>query len=477
MDISQPNPQNTPNNVVPSVGTLLVFLVIIALGGFALSRLSWVFLPEQASLQARNTDGLVELLLLLGGIVFTLVHVLLLYSMFKFRAKANDTSDGAHFHGNTTLEVVWTIIPAVVVAVLAVLSFDVWARNIQPQEQVNFVNGESIDVRAVGARYAWTFEYDTNVALLLEDGQTVAEGEQAPTVRFASSQLHTYVGQHVKLDMTTKDVIHSFWVPAMRVKQDLLPGRVAEIRFDPISTAGGFPYRFNEDGVRVALSQEEATLTTEEAKAKGLGNRFAIYRVVCTELCGSGHGAMYAELFVHENEEAYLANFFDRQVFAVLNPPDDPVLQGQQVLSSGAYPCANCHVLSTLDGWAGVTGPSLNGIGQRAGRRVGGQSAVEYLAASIVLPNEYIVPGYAAGQMPHFGFSDASPTGAASYNQMPERDLIAIIAYLCAQTESGDPAENACGLEFADGTLADIDVAKAQIETVTSAYRSLFGTE
>ncbi len=474
MDIPQPNTHRS--NVVPSILTLAIFLVIIALGGVALSQLSWVFLPAQASLQARNTDGLVQLLLLIGGIVFTLVHVLLIYSIFKFRAKANDTSDGAHFHGNTTLEVVWTIIPAVVVAVLAVLSYDVWVRNSQPQEQVNFVNGESITMRAIGARYAWTFEYDTNVPLPLEEGQTLAEGEKAPTVSFVSSQLHTYVGQHVKLEMSTRDVIHSFWVPAMRVKQDLLPGRVSEVRFDPIATAGGFPYRLDENGVRVALTPEQAQLSTEEAKAQGLDNRFAVYRVVCTELCGSGHGEMYAELFVHENEEAYLANFFDRQVFAVLNPPDDPVQQGRLVLQSGAYPCANCHILSS-QGWVGVTGPSLNGIGQRAARRVGGQSAIEYLATSIMLPNEYVVPGYAAGQMPHFGFSDTSPTGAASYNRMPESDLIAIIAYLCTQTESGDPAENACGLEFADGTLVDIDAAKAQIEAVTSTYRALFGTE
>ncbi len=465
---------NQEPSVVPSLPVIVTFFVLVMFGGFLVSLLTPVILPQQASLQARNTDGLVQLLLLIGGAVFFLVQGLLVYSIIRFRAKPNDTTDGASFHGNTTLEIVWTIIPSIIVLVLAILSYQVWVTNETAQENVNFVNGESIGVNAIGARYAWTFEYNTNVPQPLAEGETLAEGQQASTVKVSSSNLHTYAGQHVKIDMDTKDVIHSFWVPAMRVKQDLIPGRTTTVRFDPIATDEGFLYRLDEDGNRVLLTPEQAKLSTEEAAAQGIGNRFITYRVVCTELCGAGHGSMYTEIVVHENEEAYIANFYNRTVEAVLNPPDDPVLLGQAVLASGAYPCSNCHVLNSL-GWAGLVGPALNGIGDRASSRVGGETGVEYLVRSIVQPNEYLVAGYGVGQMPHFGYSEDAPASiSGAYNRMPESDLIGIVAYLCSQVESGEATDSTCELVTDAAGELDEEAIKAQIEAVTATYRNLF---
>ena len=470
MDITRNNQQN----VVPSLPVIAIFFALVVAGGVLVSLFTPVILPQQASLQARNTDGLAQLLLLIGGAVFFLVQGLLLYAIVRFRAKPNDTGDGVPFHGNATLEIVWTIIPSIVVVILAILSYQVWVTNNTPQENANFVNGEPIAVNAIGARYAWTFEYQTNVPLPLAEGETLAEGQEAPRVVFANANLHTYAGQHVKLDMTTKDVIHSFWVPAMRVKQDLIPGRTTEIRFDPIATDEGFIFRLDESGNRVLLTPEQAKLSTEEANAQGIGNRFTSYRVVCTELCGAGHGNMYAEIIVHETEEAYLANFFNPSIEAVLNPPDDPILLGQAVLASGAYPCANCHILSA-QGWAGVVGPALNGIGDRAATRSGAQTGIEYLVESIILPNNYIVPGYSAGQMPHFGYSEAAPASiSGAYNRMSEGDLIGIVAYLCSITDSGNPQDSSCELATDDAGEIDPEAVKAQIEAVTATYRNLF---
>jgi cytochrome c oxidase subunit 2 len=466
MDIGQRKDLN--QTVRPSVPLTLIFFALTIVGGILIALLRPIILPPQASLQAQRTDDLFTILLLIGGFVFCLVQGLLLYSVIRFRARANDTSDGVPFHGNTMLEIVWTVIPAVVVAVLAVLSYGVWADNNAPKDAINFVNGKPITIQAYGARYAWSFEYMIDEEMVNSKGETIK-----PVLK--SNLLHIYVGQHVKVDMDAKDVIHSFWVPAMRVKQDLIPGRTTEVRFDPIATDEGFPYRRDENGNMVTLSVEDAKLTAEQAREKGVGDRFIIYPLRCTELCGSGHGNMITDVYLYEDEQSYLANFYEPSLQRVIVVPDDPTQQGLAVLQSGAYPCANCHVMDSL-GWAGVVGPSLNGIGNRADRRRGGVNAVEYLVQSIHLPNEYLVPGYAQGQMPYFGPSAEAPAGHAPYNVMPQDDLLGIVAYLCTQTESGNPTDTACGFAVNDdGSSVDPENTKALIQPILDSYDSLYG--
>jgi cytochrome c oxidase subunit 2 len=213
--------------------------------------------------------------------------------------------------------------------------------------------------------------------------------------------LHTYVGQPVKMVMNTADVNHAFYVPAMRIKQDLLPGRTTEVRFTP-TLAGDYP-------------------------------------VFCAELCGSGHGDMRARIVVHPDEDTYLA-WFDEEVNVLLNPPEDPVARGLQVLSSGKYPCAGCHRLDSL-GWTGVTGPNQNGIADRVlTNRAGatGLTPEAYLARSLYHPGEYLAPGFGA-LMPQFQASDSNAP-----NYMPVEDMEAIVAYLCTQSASG---ENVCNMD------------------------------
>jgi hypothetical protein len=128
------------------------------------------------------------------------------------------------------------------------------------------------------------------------------------------------------------------------------------------------------------------------------------------------------------------------QVSTIYYPPDDPVERGRNLLVSGAYPCSGCHVLDDL-GWAGVTGPNLNGIGDRAAATrsaATGETPAEYLSRSLYFPSEYLVPGFGA-LMPQFQPND--PSGP---NYMPVDDHLAIVAYLCAQTDTG---ESACDLE------------------------------
>ena len=92
-----------------------------------------------------------------------------------------------------------------------------------------------------------------------------------------------------------------------------------------------------------------------------------------------------------KTKRQFLENFYEPAIYAILNPPADPVLRGEVEVQN--YICNSCHVLDSL-GWAGITGPPLNGIADRAGERVPGQSAEEYIVTSIWNSAAFRVPGY-----------------------------------------------------------------------------------
>ncbi len=125
----------------------------IILGGLLLSTLTPQLFPAQASVQAQQTDGLFRFMLAIGGAIFLLVNGVLLFSVIRFRAKKGDISDGPPIQGNTTLEFVWTVIPAIIVAAITIYSYQVWTTNIAPQPNEQIVN-------VVGQRFAWSFNYD-----------------------------------------------------------------------------------------------------------------------------------------------------------------------------------------------------------------------------------------------------------------------------------------------------------------------------
>lgn len=506
--------------LIATVGILAVVLVI---GGFLIAQLAPVIFPTQASAEALQIDRLFAVLLGIGGAIFLLVEGALLYSIIRFRARAGEVGDGPTVHGNATLELIWTAIPAVIVVFLAIYSFSVWQDIRAPKDDEMIVN-------AIGARFAWTFSYDVPIT-----GDTLAAFEQNDRMSalkqtddggyilpVTSNILHTYVGDSVRMVMNTQDVIHSFWVPEMRIKQDLLPGRQTEARFTPIavddvarqrtfaSRADNAlrAYRTNNDTrglndvfgrravdiitlsetydaetfdaivkavrdtraqypklepytkqfvetARSALPNDDIRAMVDDATLQLFAETFIInysqYRVVCTELCGSGHGAMYAFIRVYDSEDAFLRSFIEPALDRALNPPENPVIRGAQILASGAYPCAGCHILreSPMDEagniytieWAGVTGPSLEGVADRAaGVRASttGERAEEYLFHSLYVPGAYLVPGF-GNLMNNFQFGD--PTAP---NYMPVEDAKAIVAYLCTLSDTG---ESVCDLD------------------------------
>jgi cytochrome c oxidase subunit 2 len=390
--INPPNPHQSKGGGLS--GTTVVAIIIVALlliaGGVLIGAATPSILPVQASAESIQTDNLFHILLIIGGAVFLLVQGMLVYSIWRFRAKPGETGDGINLHGHTTLEIVWTAVPAVTVFVLTILSWNVFNTMMAPKQ------GE-MSIVANAARFNWNFQYNepltimgkpVDVTKLPKPVQDDLKDDNLLTL--TSPTLYVIAGQPVVMEMQPKDVIHAFFIPAFRVKQDLLPGRVTTVRYTP-------------------------TVAGE-------------YLLECTQLCGAGHGAMRAKVEVLASQADFDAAL-QPIMAAIIYPPADPVVRGRDLLASDVYPCYTCHTLSDLSSanWVGKVGPALDGVADRAATTrsaATGQTPQEYLYTAVHEPQAYLVPGFGP-LMPQLN--------------VPECDVWAIVAYLSTQSVTGQP--------------------------------------
>jgi cytochrome c oxidase subunit II len=194
-------------------------------------------LPIQASIEALTIDALIGWHLTLIAFLFSLIVVFMLYSMVVFRQRPGDDSEGEHFEGNTILEIVWTVVPLIFVVVFSFYGINALA---------TVTRGEpnELEVTAVGFQWSWRFEYPNGII---------------------SQELVLPVNQRVYVNLHAEDVLHSFWIPEMRVKQDLVPGSPTHIRFTPIIT-GDFKVRCAELCGRSHWSMESPVRIVEQAE-------------------------------------------------------------------------------------------------------------------------------------------------------------------------------------------------------------------
>lgn len=339
---------------------VVLSLVLLAIGYLVATQVNLSgFMPVQAATSSVLVDRLFNFLMGIAVVIFLLVEGALVYAIIRFRRRAGDDSEGPAIHGNNTLEVVWTLIPAIIVVAISVYSYRVLTQIEQPVQS-------PLVVRVVGQQFIWTFEYP-------ESGVT-------------SNSLHLPVDRPVQFQIESKDVIHSFWVPEFRIKRDATPGQISELTITP--------------------------------------NQLGRYPIRCAELCGAGHAAMVGEVVV-ETGEAFETWLAAGGVDIISTPVDgegegiDATLDGRNVFVS--FGCGACHLLSD-GGGAGIVGPALDGIAGRAGDRVDGLSARDYILQSIMDPNSYIVDGYAEGVMP------------ATYPEiMSPEQIDALVEYLLTQ--------------------------------------------
>src|SRR5512135_1997148 len=170
-------------------------------------------LNNSASTQGAAIDQLFSLTLGIATVVFVIVELTLLYSIIRFGRQPGDDTDGPPVRGNNRLEFFWTLIPALTIFFIGFVSYGVLNKLDQAAP-----NALPVEVKAM--QFAWQFYY--------------------PEADVTSSELHVPVDRQIDLKMRSNDVIHSFWVPEMRIKKDVMPDRVTETRITPTET-GSYP--------------------------------------------------------------------------------------------------------------------------------------------------------------------------------------------------------------------------------------------
>ena len=229
--------------------TLRVFLAIlvsVSLPGLAPAVPFWMRLPEGVSSFSGEIDGIFSLILWITGIIFLVVEALLLFFLLRYRHKEGRRP--RYTHGNNRLEVIWTIIPAIICVVLALLSRRVWAEIKQRMPE------DAMQIEVTAEQFAWNIRYPG------PDGR-FGTADDVVTL----NQLHFPVGRKVVVNLHSKDVIHSFFLPEFRVKQDAVPGMTTKVWFD----------------------------------AAHVGH----WEIACAELCGLGHYRMKGFLTADSPED------------------------------------------------------------------------------------------------------------------------------------------------------------------------------
>lgn len=340
---------NIPSQIATLLAGILLTLISLWYGQ------NHNLLPVEASKNAVSVDNLFNAMLTIGTGIFLLVAGILIYTAIKFRRAPDDTSDGPPVHGNIPLEILWTAIPAILVLGISVYSFDVYmaeggmnpmdhsmahgkaqhqvaaqpgsaiAATLVSQADPNQNQAESVlqdpatnavredipqrkdaptlgtvsprvgsspektekpaevVISATGMQYAWLFTY--------------------PGTEVVAGELHVPLNRDVLINISANDVLHAFWVPEFRLKQDAVPGRQTEIRFTP----------------------------TKEGQ----------YPLICAELCGAYHGAMKT-IVVVEPQEAY-DSWLQSQQVASANALDQAIAANPATMTAEQYLAPYAH--------------------------------------------------------------------------------------------------------------------------------------
>jgi cytochrome c oxidase subunit 2 len=307
--------------------------------------MSWI--PEVASDLATKVDGVLLFITVISVIFFLIVSILLIFFAVKYRRRRED-EETPYITGNETLELIWTVIPSILLMVIFVYGFVVFRDMRNPP-------ADATEINVTAKQWLWQFEYYNGKKTL--------------------NELYVQQNRPVKLVMRSEDVIHSFFVPDFRVKQDILGGRYTQLWFTP--------------------------------------TKVGTFQLFCAEYCGTGHSKMLGKVVVL-SPEAY--DIWEKgarvtEEIGVASLPDAE--RGEQI-----YKQSGCNACHSLDGSTGV-GPSWKSL---VGHKVAMQNGEEitadenYIRESILEPQAKIVKGYQP-VMPSFKgiLSDADISALISY--------------------------------------------------------------
>ena len=247
-----------------------IYLLLIISGVFGISF--WIgfnvnLLPAEASINAPIYDELFRILFIIGLIIFIGMTIAVIYSLFKFKRRKDEIGDGIALEGNLSLEIIWTLIPSIIVLIIGIYSYNIYDRmggmkELNHSHEMMSSNTEKI---WAGISQASNNDIANNNLSVEVSAMQFAFLFNYPKGEFISGELHVPVNNKVSMRMESKDVIHAFWVPEFRIKQDIIPGQPTILNFTP-TKVGKYP-------------------------------------IICAELCGPYHGGMRASIIVEEESD------------------------------------------------------------------------------------------------------------------------------------------------------------------------------
>ncbi len=303
---------------------LIALVIALALPGVAGAQSSSTPSPLlPASPNADLVASLYWIVFWMAVVVFVLVEGLLIYAAIRFRRRSDDELP-VQVHGNTRAEVAWTIGPSLIAAAIFVLSLDVmlkdrapteegvsavsvasvcFAGDVSPEQAAAFLSSSTLTVEVTGAQWWWELNYTDYNFLTATD-------------------LYVPVGEIVSLRLSSRDVVHSWWIPQLGGKQDAYP--------------------------------QADTFTWFQVTKPG------VYEGHCTEMCGDSHAYMPMRVVALEKEE--FDQWVAEQTADAPEPTTDLAIQGQELFQSKG--CMGCHAIQGVS--AGRVGPALSNIASRA---------------------------------------------------------------------------------------------------------------
>ena len=294
-----------PVRIRVAFGVITALVIALVSSTAALAEGPWPNDPQGPV--ARSIADLYWIMFVAAVVVLAIVDGAIIYAGVKFRERPGHVAQ--QFHGNNMLELTWTIIPTIMVVSFSVLSW----------QKLDFINNSrggdvGMVIQAEGAQWVWNFNYPREDRFRLKDGTTYLTDSQ---------ELHIPVGTKVRIELSAKDVIHSFWVPSLGGKKDAVPGRATDLWLQ--------------------------------------ADRPGTYKGQCLEFCGDGHADMLITLVAHPVNE-YAAWINEAKIRAErFSAPE--TARGRELFRSLA--CAGCHTVRGLTGGKFPGAPDLTNVASK----------------------------------------------------------------------------------------------------------------
>jgi cytochrome c oxidase subunit II len=345
-------------NLGPGFWPITALIVVVSL---VMSYFTWTspwpigLIP--AGEPAPSVDFLFRFLGVTGAWIFNIVTIYTIYFGIVFRQPKNAPPNtiGVQIHDAPVLEFWWTAIPTILIVVLAIFSVKIWA-------DIQNTQGDVLTIEAIGYQFGFQFRYPK-------------------LAQPVSGELHLPLNTPTTIHVTSRDVIHGFWIPEMRIKADMVPGLINTLRVTP--TIPG------------------------------------TYRIICSEFCGLAHGGMYTKVVVQSQQD--FAKWFATQGGAAAGGGNGaiPVDQGKADLGKALFgqKCSACHSVGPFD--QKLVGPGLGTIFSDSAhpKLVNGAAPTPQNVAKLI----------------HDGYSgDIGTMPSAQVNAISNTDIANLVAYLAS---------------------------------------------